>query len=116
MNDNVYPLRPPNSQVPARGDRDWVTAQELCRDAAITYRQLDYWTRTGLLQPVAPEPGSGHPRGYDLDQLEKATAIRELLTAGVSLAVIRAHIDEFVETGVLEVGPITIARTPPEAS
>jgi DNA-binding transcriptional MerR regulator len=93
-----------------------VTGQELCADARITYRQLDYWTRTGLLQPVVVTPGSGRARGYDLDQAERAAAIRELLYAGVSLQIIRAHIDDFVTTGVLEVGPITITRTPPEAS
>jgi hypothetical protein len=36
-----------------------------CRAAGITYRQLDYWARTGLVEPsVRPAGGSGTHRLY----------------------------------------------------
>lgn len=114
MSDNVRFLPP--HRIPPRGERDWITAGELRSDASISPRQLDYWVRTGLLTPLdALAPGHGHPHRFDLDQLDKAIAVRELLDAGISLSVIRARIDEFVEHGVLELGPITIARTTQEA-
>ena len=36
-----------------------------CNAAGITYRQLDYWARTGLVEPsVRPAGGSGTQRLY----------------------------------------------------
>jgi len=36
-----------------------------CTAAGITYRQLDYWARTGLVEPsVRPANGSGSQRLY----------------------------------------------------
>src|SRR5690625_6418523 len=36
-----------------------------CRAAGITYRQLDYWARTGLVEPaIRPATGSGTQRLY----------------------------------------------------
>ena len=38
-----------------------------CRAAGITYRQLDYWARTGLVEPsIRPASGSGTQRIYSL--------------------------------------------------
>lgn len=112
--DNVIPLpRTSGSPKPPREERDWVTGIELAQEAGITYRQLDYWTRTDLLHTITvPDPGSGYLRAYSEHELTRATAIKHLLDAGVSLQIIRAHLDEFVTTGRLELGPITIARTP----
>lgn len=59
---------------------------ELCRIAGISYRQLDYWARTGLMQPsLAAAAGSGSQRLYSRDDLVFALAIRRLLVLGVSL-------------------------------
>ena len=38
-----------------------------CKAAGITYRQLDYWARTGLVEPtVRPAHGSGSQRRVDV--------------------------------------------------
>src|SRR5436305_10117397 len=39
--------------------------QTACAAAGITYRQLDYWARTGLVEPsIRPAAGSGTQRLY----------------------------------------------------
>lgn len=69
---------------------------EVCRVAGISYRQLDWWARTGLLTPsVAPGQGSGYQRLYSEDDLTLARSIRYLLDRGVSLQRIR----EWAERG-----------------
>ncbi|MCY3787040.1 MAG: MerR family transcriptional regulator [bacterium] len=58
--------------------------------AGITYRQLDYWARTGLVQPsVASATGSGSRRAYSYSDLLKLRIIKDLLDNGVGLPQIR---------------------------
>ena len=62
-------------------------AQEI---AGITYRQLDYWARTGLVQPSVMEAvGSGSRRAYSYGDLLKLRVIKDLLDNGVGLPQIR---------------------------
>lgn len=113
MSSNVHllPLGS-GSPVPPRDERDWVTRHELTNDTGITYRQADYWTRTGLLTAIADgHRGTGHQHRYDHTQVDRATAVRQLLDAGMSLPAIRDHIDEYVTTGQIDLGPITLTRT-----
>jgi len=66
----------------------------LCRVAGISYRQLDYWARTGLLNPsISSAKGSGSQRLYSRSDLVLALAIRRLLGLGVSLQNIRELTD-----------------------
>jgi DNA-binding transcriptional MerR regulator len=56
----------------------------------ITYRQLDYWSRTGLVTPsVRAAGGSGSQRLYSFTDVVELRIIRRLLDAGVSLRQIR---------------------------
>jgi DNA-binding transcriptional MerR regulator len=56
----------------------------------ISYRQLDYWTRTGLVTPsVRDADGSGSQRLYSFGDLVELRIIKRLLDAGVSLQKIR---------------------------
>lgn len=67
---------------------------EVCRAVGISYRQLDYWARTGLLEPsLQPGTGSGTQRLYSDADLKRGQAIRCLLDAGVALQEIRRAID-----------------------
>lgn len=103
--------RIPNSgdpRLPDREDRDWVLSVELIDEAGITYRQLDYWCRTNLLTPREDIHGSGWTRSFAADQVDRARCIRQLLEAGISLQVIRPHIDEVLEFGHLDIGAVTI--------
>jgi DNA-binding transcriptional MerR regulator len=59
----------------------------------ISYRQLDYWARTGLVTPsVRPAGGSGSHRLYSFGDLVELRIIKRLLDAGISLQRIREAI------------------------
>ena len=46
---------------------------QVCKLVGITYRQLDYWARTGLLRPsIADANGSGHPAALLLRRRPRA--------------------------------------------
>ena len=80
----------------------------VCKLAGITYRQLDYWARTGLVTPsVRDADGSGSQRLYGFGDLVELRIIKRLLDAGVSLQRIRDAIDylrrEFAGESLAEV-------------
>lgn len=57
----------------------------------ITYRQLDYWARTGLLVPsMARATGSGSRRQYSYGNLLELKVIKRLLDAGIKLEKVRS--------------------------
>lgn len=64
---------------------------EVCELAGISYRQLDYWTRTGLIwSSIAQASGSGTQRLWSREDIAYIRLIRELLDLGVALPRIRA--------------------------
>jgi DNA-binding transcriptional MerR regulator len=67
---------------------------QVCSIVGITYRQLDYWARTGLLHPSISEArGSGSQRRYSYTDLVQLKVIKRLLDAGVSLQAARRAIE-----------------------
>ncbi|MHB2027989.1 MAG: MerR family transcriptional regulator [Acidimicrobiales bacterium] len=59
----------------------------VCRLTGVTYRQLDYWARTGLVTPsITPASGSGSKRTYSYADVLEVKVIKSLLGSGVSLA------------------------------
>ena len=67
---------------------------QVCAIVGITYRQLDYWARTGLLHPSINEArGSGSQRVYSYTDLLQLKVIKRLLDAGVSLQAARKAIE-----------------------
>lgn len=59
---------------------------QVCSLVGITYRQLDYWARTGLLRPsIADARGSGTQRLYAYTDVVELKVIKQLLDAGISL-------------------------------
>jgi len=57
-----------------------------CSAAGITYRQLDYWARTGLVEPgIRTASGSGTQRLYGFRDILVLKIVKRLLDAGVSL-------------------------------
>src|SRR5438093_4629118 len=63
---------------------------EVCMVVGISYRQLDYWARTGLVTPcVRDAGGSGTQRLYSCQDLVELRVIKKLIDAGVSLQRIR---------------------------
>jgi DNA-binding transcriptional MerR regulator len=80
-----------------------------CHAAGITYRQLDYWARTGLVVPsVRPAAGSGSQRLYSFRDIVVLKVVKRLLDAGVSLQNIRKAIDQLRLRGVADLAQITL--------
>ncbi|CAB4871154.1 unannotated protein [freshwater metagenome] len=65
-----------------------------CSAAGITYRQLDYWARTGLVEPtVRGASGSGSHRLYGFRDILILRIVKRLIDTGVSLPNIRAAVE-----------------------
>lgn len=80
-----------------------------CRAAGITYRQLDYWARTGLIEPsIRSAAGSGSQRLYSFRDILVLKVVKRLLDTGVSLQNIRAAIDHLHDRGVEDLAEITL--------
>jgi DNA-binding transcriptional MerR regulator len=80
-----------------------------CRAAGITYRQLDYWARTGLLEPsVRAAGGSGTQRLYGFRDILVLKIVKRLLDTGVSLQQIRIAISVLRSRGVDDLAQITL--------
>ncbi|MER5642488.1 MerR family transcriptional regulator [Kitasatospora sp. NPDC002227] len=64
-----------------------------CAAAGITYRQLDYWARTGLLEPsVRAAYPANTQRLYSFRDILLLKIVKRLLDAGVSLQNIRVAV------------------------
>jgi DNA-binding transcriptional MerR regulator len=69
-------------------------APQVCQLVGITYRQLDYWARTGLLRPsLKAARGSGSQRLYAFGDVVQLKVVKRLLDAGMSLKKIRQAIE-----------------------
>ena len=80
-----------------------------CRAAGITYRQLDYWARTGLVEPsIRPASGSGTQRLYSFRDILVLKVVKRLLDTGVSLQQIRTAVDHLRDRGVDDLARITL--------
>jgi DNA-binding transcriptional MerR regulator len=80
-----------------------------CSAAGITYRQLDYWARTGLVEPsVRSATGSGTQRLYGFRDILVLKVVKRLLDSGVSLQQIRVAISHLRERGVEDLAQITL--------
>lgn len=63
---------------------------EVTKIVGISYRQLDYWARTGLVRPsVQDAQGSGTQRLYSFQDLALLKLIKRMLDSGVNLQQIR---------------------------
>lgn len=80
-----------------------------CHAAGISYRQLDYWARTGLVVPsVRDASGSGTQRLYSFRDIVVLKVVKRLLDAGVSLQNIRKAIEALRSRGVADLAGITL--------
>ncbi|MEV0952601.1 MerR family transcriptional regulator [Promicromonospora sp. NPDC050249] len=80
-----------------------------CHIAGITYRQLDYWARTGLVEPsIKPATGSGTHRLYSFRDILVLKVVKRLLDTGVSLQQIRTAVTALRERGVDDLAQITL--------
>jgi DNA-binding transcriptional MerR regulator len=67
---------------------------QVCAVVGITYRQLDYWARTGLLRPsITDAKGSGSQRRYSYGDVLELKVIKRLLDAGLKLQQARQAVE-----------------------
>ena len=80
-----------------------------CSAAGISYRQLDYWARTGLIEPtIRPAQGSGSQRLYSFTDVLVLKVIKRLLDTGVSLQNIRTAVDLLRNRGTEGLANLTL--------
>lgn len=80
-----------------------------CTAAGISYRQLDYWARTGLVEPsVRPASGSGTQRLYSFRDILVLKVVKRLLDTGISLQQIRSAVAHLRERGSANLAEVTL--------
>ena len=80
-----------------------------CAAAGITYRQLDYWARTGLVTPsIRPARGSGSQRLYGFKDILVLRVVKRLLDTGISLQQIRSAVSYLREHGTTDLARVTL--------
>ncbi|MCX4702424.1 MerR family transcriptional regulator [Streptomyces sp. NBC_01352] len=108
------PQRP--AAVPSSGGATSMASEQIgyrgptaCAAAGITYRQLDYWARTGLVEPsVRPAHGSGTQRLYSFRDVVVLKIVKRFLDTGVSLQNIRAAVQHLRERGFCDLERMTL--------
>jgi DNA-binding transcriptional MerR regulator len=80
--------------------REGYRGPTVCRIVSITYRQLDYWARTDLVEPsLRRAEGSGTQRLYSFDDVVRLRVVKRLLDTGVSLQKVRLAVEELRALG-----------------
>jgi DNA-binding transcriptional MerR regulator len=80
-----------------------------CAAAGISYRQLDYWARTGLVEPsVRAAHGSGSQRLYGFRDILVLKVVKRLLDTGISLQQIRAAVQHLHDRGTEDLAQVTL--------
>ena len=80
-----------------------------CAAAGITYRQLDYWARTGLVEPsVRAAHGSGSQRLYSFRDICVLKVVKRLLDTGISLQQIRTAVTHLRDRGTDDLARLTL--------
>lgn len=103
----VQPGLFPDDSVPS--DLVGYRVPSTCQVAGITYRQLDYWARTGLVAPsIRSAAGSGSQRLYSFKDILVLKIVKRLLDAGISLQNIRIAVDHLRSRGVGDLAGVTL--------
>ncbi|MDO4254860.1 MAG: MerR family transcriptional regulator [Kocuria sp.] len=80
-----------------------------CKVTGITYRQLDYWARTELVEPtVRTAKGSGSQRLYSFRDIVVLKIVKRLLDTGVSLQQIRSAVIALRARGIEDLAQLTL--------
>jgi len=80
-----------------------------CSAAGISYRQLDYWARTALVEPsVRAAHGSGSQRLYSFRDILVLKVVKRLLDTGISLQQIRAAVQHLRDRGSDDLAQVTL--------
>lgn len=82
-------------------ERRWFSSVNICSLAGISYRQLDYWTRTGYLRPISGgvTPGSGTTRWFAAVELDITVTAFSLINVGFNPQAALTYARQLIETG-----------------
>lgn len=88
-------------------------ATEFTKAARVTYRQLDYWTRRGVVRTDDQDhEGSGIHRRYLAADVPVVRLMGQIQGAGLSdVETVRRLAEELLSTGSAEAGPIRVTLT-----
>lgn len=69
------------------------SAGQAAKAVGLSYRNLDYWARTGLVEPSVGAEGTGTARMYTFGDLIALRAVKRLRDAGISVQSIRKVVE-----------------------
>jgi len=80
-----------------------------CSAAGISYRQLDYWARTSLVEPsIRTASGSGTSRLYSFRDILVLKIVKRLLDTGISLQNVRSAVEHLRARGTEDLATLTL--------
>jgi DNA-binding transcriptional MerR regulator len=80
-----------------------------CAAAGISFRQLDYWARTGLVEPSARAAvGSDSQRLYSFNDILLLRVVKRLLDTGISMQRVRPAIGHLRERGIADLARVML--------
>jgi DNA-binding transcriptional MerR regulator len=95
--------------LPAMDQASGYRGAEAARASGISYRQLDYWARTRLVEPtVRAAAGSGSQRLYGFRDILVLKLVKRLLDTGISLQQIRTAVDQLRKAGINDLAQTTL--------
>src|SRR6478735_9097503 len=95
--------------LPLMDDEVGYRGAAAAKAAGITYRQLDYWARTELVEPtVRGASGSGSQRLYGFRDILVLKLVKRLLDTGISLQQIPTAVDQLRAQGIRDLAGITL--------
>jgi DNA-binding transcriptional MerR regulator len=95
--------------LPEHDDSAGYRGAVAARAAGISYRQLDYWARTQLVEPtVRGAAGSGSQRLYGFRDILVLKLVKRLLDTGISLQQIRTAVTQLRESGIDDLAQTTL--------
>src|SRR6201747_1021206 len=95
--------------LPEMDDTSGYRGAIAARAAGISYRQLDYWARTGLVEPtVRGAAGSGSQRLYGFRDILVLQLRKALLDTGISLQQIRTAVAHLRARGTDDLTRVTL--------
>src|SRR3954451_2801955 len=95
--------------MPDLEDNEGFRGTIAAKAAGISYRQLDYWARTELVEPtVRGAAGSGSQRLYGFRDILVLKLVKRLLDTGISLQQIRTAVNQLREAGVNDLAQTTL--------
>lgn len=71
----------------------YFSAKEVVDLSGVTYRQLDYWVRTGVVHVTIGTVGGSRRRLFSFSDVVEVRAVRTFVASGVRLSTVRRAVD-----------------------